>query len=103
MVGAEVGPQMSVPIQCIAVDRVLRLVELEIPDNVLAQDKTTPSGIRLTGVRNRPKPSRMSPDNIPDRSPGPTAARSRISKSEIVSFSVTHRSGSIFFQFFPGA
>ena len=40
MVGAEVGPQMSVPIQCLAVDRVLRLVELEIPDNVLAQDKT---------------------------------------------------------------
>ena len=34
MVGAEVGPQMSVPIQCLAVDRVLRLVELEIPDNV---------------------------------------------------------------------
>ena len=76
MVGAEVGPQMSVPIQCIAVDRVLRLVELEIPDNVLAQDKTTASGIRLTGVRNRPKPSRTSPNIIPGRSPGPTTARS---------------------------
>ena len=76
MVGAEVGPQMSVPMQCLAVDRVLRLVELEIPDNVPAQDKTTPSGIRLTGVRNRPNPSRMSPDNIPDRSPGPGTARS---------------------------
>ena len=76
MVGAEVDPQMSVPIQCIAVDHVLRLVELEIPDNVLAQDKTTASGIRLTGVRNRPKPSQVSPNTIPDRSPGPITARS---------------------------
>ena len=56
----------------------------------------------LTGVRNRSEPSRMSPNTIPDRSPGPTTARSWFSKSEIVSFSVTLTAGSIFFGFFPG-